>query len=76
MEQSVLLSVALEASVKVQVDEDLLTASETREGVGAAAARLAARPAHRRCVYEGIVDKFCSTERDDSESRGKEISKE
>jgi hypothetical protein len=49
VEQSVLLSVALAASVKVQEDEDLLIASETREGVGAATARLAARPAHMRC---------------------------
>lgn len=56
VEQELLLSEALAASVKVHVDEDLWTRSETREAAGAAAARPAARPAQSICGrYEGIM---------------------
>lgn len=55
MEQSDLLAEALAASVKVQVEEDLLVKSEAREGAGAAAARLAAAVTSKRCERrEGI----------------------
>jgi hypothetical protein len=56
VEQELLLSEALAAEVKVQVDEDFLTNSETREGAGAAATRLAARPAQIKCErWEGMI---------------------
>lgn len=56
VEQSDLLAEALAASVNVQVEEDLLVKSETREGAGAAAARLAAAVASSRCERkEGII---------------------
>lgn len=56
VEQELLLSEALAASVEVQVDEDFLTNSETREGPGAAATRLAARPTQSKCErYKGMI---------------------
>lgn len=49
VEQEDLLALALAAEVKVQVEDDFLVRSETREGVGAADTRPVARVAQTKC---------------------------